>query len=157
MQRLTDITKGLAGLAITLTLLVGLPIALIAAIGWPLPTQWPGLDTITRHATDGDIPDPFVIKLIATIVWVAWAQLTAATVIEYISILRGKAATRSPTLPAVRMLAGKLATWTTLIVTAIAPIRPALATPLNAVSAVSPLAVESDSISSPPPPSALLL
>ncbi|MCP3860707.1 MAG: hypothetical protein GY704_13735, partial [Phycisphaeraceae bacterium] len=137
IQRFTDLTKGIIGLAATLALLGGVPVALAAAIGWPRPTAWPDLDTLRRHVTDGDIPDPFVIKLVATIVWIAWAQLAAATLVEYVSILRGKAATRTPALPAVRLLAARLATWTTLIVSAIAPMRPALAAPLHPVAAVA--------------------
>ena len=137
MQRLTDFTKGLAGLIITLGLIVGLPIGLTATVGWPLPTQWPGSDTVVQHLTDGDIPDIFIIKLIASIVWIAWAQLAVATITEYTSILRGKVATRSPALPAARMLAAKLATWTTLLVSAAAPLRPALAAPLPTVASIT--------------------
>lgn len=151
IQRLSDLTKGILGLAATLALLVGVPLALAAAIGWPLPTAWPDLDTVGRHVTNGDIPDPFVIKLIATIVWVAWAQLAAATLVEYTSILRGKAATRTPALPAVRLLAAKLATWTTLIVSAIAPMRPALAAPLHPVAAAAIVPTVAQSASDPVP------
>lgn len=133
MQRLSDLIKGIIGLAATAVLFVGLPLVLVRVVGSPLPTAWPGLDTISRHVTDGDIPDTFIIKLITIVVWIAWAQLTAATANEYVSILRGKASTRTPSLPGIRLFAAKLATWTTLIVSAIAPIRPAMATPLHSV------------------------
>ncbi len=156
MQRFNDLIKGLTGLTITLVLVIGVPTGLIAAIGSPLPTAWPGIDTISRHVTDGNITDAFIIKLLATIVWVAWAQLTAATISEYVSILRGKAASRAPALPAVRLLAAKLATWTTLVVTAIAPIRPALAVPLQPVSAIAmPLAPDATSHNGPVSPQAV--
>ena len=137
MHRITDLIKGLAGLALTLGLLVGLPVGLAAVVGWPLPTSWPGIETVGRHLSDGDIPDAFLLKLIALIVWLAWAQITVATLIEYVTIVRGKAAHRSPTLPAVRLLAAKLATWTTLLVSAVGPIRPAMAAPLAPIPVVA--------------------
>lgn len=137
MHRITDLIKGLAGLTLTLGLLVGLPVGLGSIVGWPLPTAWPGLETVGRHLTDGDIPDAFLLKLIALIVWMAWAQITVATLIEYVTIIRGKAAHRSPTLPAVRLLAAKLATWTTLLVSAVGPIRPAMAAPLAPIPVVA--------------------
>lgn len=137
MHRLTDFIKGLIGLALTLGLLIGLPVALVALVGWPLPTTWPGLDTLGRHISDGDIPDVFIVKLLALLVWAAWAQITLATLLEYSTIIRGKAAQRRPTLPAVRLFAAKLATWTTLLVSAAGPIRPAIAAPLTPIPAVA--------------------
>lgn len=137
MHRITDLIKGLIGLALTLGLLIGLPIAVVALVGWPFPTTWPGLDTIGRHISDGEIPDAFIVKLLALLVWAAWAQITLATLLEYLTIIRGKAAQRRPTLPAVRLFAAKLATWTTLLVSAAGPIRPAIAAPLAPIPAVS--------------------
>ena len=136
MQRLLDFAKGLAGLSLTLALLLGLPIALALAVGLPVPTRWPGIETILRHMSDGDIPDSFILKLLASIAWVAWAQLAAATVIEYVNIVSGKAVSRTLTFPSVRMFAVKLATWTTLLISAVGPARPALAGPLTPISAV---------------------
>jgi nucleoid-associated protein YgaU len=140
MQRTNDFIKGLAGLTITTALLLGLPVALLATIGWPLPTAWPGIDTISRHITDGDIPDAFLIKLIACVVWIVWAQIAAATVLEYMAIVQGKVSTRTPVMPGVRLLAAKLATWTTLLLSAFAPIRPAMAAPLQPVPALTAMA-----------------
>lgn len=139
MQRLTDFSKGLAGLTLTLGILVGLPIGLLAFVGSPLPTAWPGIDTVGQHLSDGDIPDEFILKLLATITWIAWAQITTATIVEYVSILRGKASRRSLALPAVRMFTAKLATWTTLLVSAVGPVRPALAAPLAPIPTVAVL------------------
>ena len=140
MQRTNDFIKGLAGRTITTALLLGLPVALLATIGWPLPTAWPGIDTISRHITDGDIPDAFLIKLIACVVWIVWAQIAAATVLEYVAIVQGKVSTRTPLMPGVRLLAAKLATWTTLLLSAFAPIRPAMAVPLQPVPALTAVA-----------------
>lgn len=137
MQRLTDFSKGLAGLTLTLGILVGLPIGLLAFVGSPLPTAWPGIGTVGQHLSDGDIPDEFILKLLATIAWIAWAQITTATLVEYVSILRGKASRRSLALPAVRMFTAKLATWTTLLVSAVGPVRPALAAPLAPIPTVA--------------------
>ena len=136
MQRLTDLTKGLVGLLATFILLIGVPVGLIITVGWPLPTRWPGLDTVSRHLASGDIPDTFIIKFIAVIIWIAWAQLIIATVSEYLSILGGKVTARTPAMPGVRLLAAKLATWTSLVISAVAPITPVAAAPLHSVAPV---------------------
>ena len=109
MQRITDLTKGLVGLALTIAIVAGLPAVLAQLVGLPFPTRWPGFEIVRQHVIDGRIPDAFIIKLIALAVWLAWSQILAATIGEYVAMVRGKAATRSPALPALRTFASKLA------------------------------------------------
>ena len=99
MKRFLDITKGMAAAALTILVLGGIPYGLIRFVGWPLPTDTVSLDTIGRHVTDGDVPDVFVLKTIALVVWFAWLQLTVAVVSEYVGIVRGRSPIKTPTLP----------------------------------------------------------
>lgn len=155
MQRLTDFTKGLSGLVVAGALIGGIPYLLARFIGWPLPSETVPMDTISRHLADGDIPDAFLLKTVAIIVWLAWAQLAIAVVAEYVGIIRGRAPVSVPTLPAFRILAAKLATWTTLVVSALGPIKPVAAAPLVPVAAttiVVPTAAATGATSNAPEP-----
>ena len=91
MRRILDITKGMAGVALTIAVLCGIPYGLIRFVGWPLPTTGFSLDEVGRHLSAGDIPDAFVFKAIALVVWVAWLQLAVAVASEYAGIVRGRA------------------------------------------------------------------
>ena len=142
MKRFLDITKGVAAAALTILVLGGIPYGLIRFIGWPLPTDTVSLDTIGRHVSDGDVPDVFVLKTIALVVWFAWIQLAVAVVSEYVGIVRGRSPIKTPTMPGIRLLAAKLATWTTLVLSAFGPIKPVAAAPLAPIAAAQPVEVE---------------
>ena len=131
MQRLTDLLKGLLGSATALALIAAIPVGLIATVGWPLPTSTPSVELIGQHLRDGEIPDTFVIKTLAVIVWGLWAQLTVALGVETAAAVRGKAAQRVPVLPGLQLLAAKVVTWVTIMVTALGPVRPVAALPLT--------------------------
>ncbi len=72
--------KAFGALAALLALLVGVPAALAGTIGNPTAAL-PDLRA-------GDVTDPVLIGLLASIAWVAWAQFAFATVIELASALR---------------------------------------------------------------------
>ena len=139
MHRITDITRGVAALAATLALLLGLPAVLAATVGWPLPTATPSIDLIRTHLTDGDLPDLFVIKLLAVIVWILWAQLAVGLLVEIRASIAGRASRRAPLLPGIQLLAAKLVTWATLVLTAFAPARPVIAAPLTPIEVTTSL------------------
>jgi hypothetical protein len=80
-RHLTRLATGLVGTALTVALLVGPPWLLTTFVGSPLPSSWPDLDTLRTIATVG-VTDTFVITTLAVIVWIAWAQLAVAIVIE---------------------------------------------------------------------------
>jgi hypothetical protein len=139
MHRITDIARGVAALVTTLALLLGLPALLAAMVGWPLPTTTPSIDLIRTHLTDGDPPDLFVIKLLAVIVWILWTQLAVGLLIEIRASIAGRASRRAPLLPGIQLLAAKLVTWVTLVLTALAPARPVIAAPLTPIEATTSL------------------
>lgn len=142
MQRITDLTRGLVAILATLGLLVGIPMLLVAMVGWPFPTTAPSLDLIQRHLNDGDLPDTFVIKLLAVIVWMVWSQLAIGLLVEIRATIVGRAARRAPILPGIQLFAARLITWATLVLTALSPARPVLASPLMPVEAIAPLVLE---------------
>jgi DNA-binding SARP family transcriptional activator len=72
-------------------LLIGFPIGLANAVGWPAPTAMPSLDELARLPRAG-VSDGTVVKAIAIVGWLAWAQLTIAAVVEWFALLRGRTA-----------------------------------------------------------------
>lgn len=152
VRRLRDLVVGIVSLALVLLLLVGIPVALLVLIGFPLPTELPSLDVITRHVEDGDVPNAFVVKSLAIIVWLVWAQLAVALLTESFAVVRGRAAGRAPVLPAVQAMAGKLVASTVLIISAFAPGRSLGAAPLAPISSeVSALVVDAPGAAGPLP------
>ena len=89
MRRLVDFVRGIAALLTTLTVLGGLPAGLTELIGWPLPTEMPSVELIQRHLDNGDLPDVFVIKVLALIVWLLWAQFALAVLVEAKAAITG--------------------------------------------------------------------
>ncbi len=130
MSRIVDLMKGLISLALIAALLVGVPALLLAIVGFPLPTEAPSWQLIRNHIEDGAIPDIFVVKALALVVWIVWIQLAVAVLTEVFALMRGRAAGRAPVLPGIQLFAGKLVASTVLIVSALTPSRAAVAAPI---------------------------
>ena len=121
-----DMTKGLAAVVGLLVLILAPPFALAHFVGWPLPTSVPGLDEVTA-ATRGGIDDLVVVKILALLAWLCWAQIALAAVVEVTAVVRGRAARRAPVLAGVQLNVGRLvataafvlATWSTQRVPAV--------------------------------------
>jgi nucleoid-associated protein YgaU/DNA-binding SARP family transcriptional activator len=102
-------TRGLGAIAALLVLVVGVPAFLAGAVGWPLPRAVPAWDQITGTFR-GDLPleAATVWKVLTCIVWVAWAQILAATAVEAVALARGGVAAPIRGLAHVQGLAGSL-------------------------------------------------
>ncbi len=135
MSRIRDFSRGIVSLALIVALLVGVPALLLVIVGFPLPTETPSIELIRSHLADGDIPDLFVVKTLAVVVWLVWIQLAIAVSTETVALLRGRASSAAPVLPAVQQLAGKLVASTVLIVSAFSPPRSAAAVPITPIQA----------------------
>lgn len=150
--RLLDLVKGLLATAALLALLVGIPAALVAAVGWPLPSALPSLDAVVGAVRYGQVADTTLIKLLAVIVWVAWAQLTVSVAVEAAAVVRGRPARRVPGAGAMQFAAARLVPTALLLVSALGP-RPALAsvtaTSATAWSASAPSTADAQLISAP--------
>ncbi|MEM9565353.1 MAG: LysM peptidoglycan-binding domain-containing protein, partial [Actinomycetota bacterium] len=139
LQRFADLVRGLVGLALVLLLLVGIPALLLLLVGFPLPTEMPSAELIRIHIEDGDIPDAFLIKTLAVLVWIVWIQLALAIVVEFVALVRGRMSGRAPVLPGIQTFVGKLVASIVLIGSALTPTRAAVVAPI----AAPVLAVES--------------
>lgn len=78
MARLTHRLRSLAALLVLLVIVVGVPTLLAFVAGWPLPRNVPDWSRISTALQQGDIPGETVIKVLAVLVWIAWAQLVWA-------------------------------------------------------------------------------
>ena len=148
IARLFDFVRGLISLALLLLLLVGVPTLLLVIVGYPLPTETPSIDLIRTHVESGDIPDQFIIKALALLVWFVWAQLAVAVLTETFATIRGRVARRAPVLPGMQLMAGKLVASSILIISAFLPSRAATAAPIHPIDA-SELAIDAP-VGAPP-------
>lgn len=84
------ITRGMGAAVLLFALLVGVPAFLAIAVGWPLPRVLPAWRDVTA-TFGGDAPlDPDTVwKVLACVVWVAWAQVLAAALVEGSALARG--------------------------------------------------------------------
>jgi DNA-binding SARP family transcriptional activator/nucleoid-associated protein YgaU len=114
-RRHLDLLRGLTALTLLLALLVGLPIALVTAVGWPLPTDLPTWTAFERTLTHGELDTWTLVKALAVLVWLAWAQLTASAVAELVAIVRGRRASAVPSSRALRHAAANLVTTAALL------------------------------------------
>ena len=114
--------------AITLLLLLaGPPLALTLTIGNPLP-DWTTL-------TSGNIDAPTVLRLLACLAWLAWAQFTLGVIVEATAAITGRALP-----PRITLGQGVARTLITAIITTsvLAPLL--TARPSGAVPAPAPAA-----------------
>src|SRR6266508_6768122 len=104
----TDIAKGFGALIGVFALAVGVPIALIAWVGWPLPEEMTSIDQITGALRDRYIPDAFLIKALAVVCWLVWIELMASLIVEAVAYLRGRQAGRVPLAGGAQRAAARL-------------------------------------------------
>ena len=79
-----DVFKALGALLVLVVLLGGIPTALVHFIGWPLPHQMPTADTFRQPLSDQTL-----LKALAVVVWLAWAQFTACVLVEFANARHG--------------------------------------------------------------------
>jgi hypothetical protein len=118
-----DVLAGLGAVALLLLLLIGVPVALLIALGPPIPHSLPALSLLTHQL---DLLT--VLRILSVIVWLAWLQLVVCVIAEV------RAAVRNTGMPARVPLAGamqpavhRLVTATLLLFSAATALSPALA------------------------------
>lgn len=84
------ILRGLvAALALT-AVLVGVPIFLAVAVGWPLPSAAPVWSDITSTLSGATPLDNHVVwKALAILIWIGWAQIALGALVELNAARRG--------------------------------------------------------------------
>lgn len=150
-QRLADFARGLAALAGLAALLVGVPVALAAFVGWPLPTRAPSPDAIVEALTRRGVDDAVVVKTLAIVLWVAWLQIALAIAVEIVAVARGRVPRRVPALPGVQSLVARLVA-TAALLTALSSPRAADTPARVPIVHLSPAAVTATTVPVAPPP-----
>lgn len=116
-------------------LLVGLPVALAVLAGWPLPSAVPTLAQIRDSLNGPSITDALLVKGIAVICWLAWAQLVACAVVETHAWARGRVAVHLPLAGAMQPIVRQLVLSVVFLAGALRSPVP-VTVPLRAVPAV---------------------
>ncbi|MEX2622952.1 MAG: LysM peptidoglycan-binding domain-containing protein [Acidimicrobiia bacterium] len=132
MRHLNNMIRGLAALLVSLLFVFGVPAGLIAYVGSPLPTTLPTLDQIQLTFRSGIDPQ-LLVRVLAVIVWIVWAQLIIVLTVEVAAAARGRSARPLPVLPGLQPAVAQLVAAITLAAT-LGPFHaaPAAATPLPA-------------------------
>lgn len=107
-RRWSDVGRGLCALVGAAVLVAGVPAALIAAVGSPLPAKVPTAKAVGRALGDGYIPDSFLVKALAVVCWLVWFELVTSLVVEAIAYARGRRAASVPLAGAVQRGAARL-------------------------------------------------
>ena len=74
--------RALGAFVLLVSIVVGVPAVLVVVAGWPLPGKVPDWDHVVRMFRQGEIPAEPVIKALAVVVWLAWAQVAWAVLWE---------------------------------------------------------------------------
>lgn len=90
--------RGLTALVALASLLVSVPLGLAHFVGQPWPRPIPGFAVVWQSVRRGDISDPFVIKVLAILLWLAWARLAISVLVEMVAMVTGRAVPRIATL-----------------------------------------------------------
>ncbi|MEL7207550.1 MAG: hypothetical protein AAGK32_04855, partial [Actinomycetota bacterium] len=102
------LVRALAAAIAALTLLIGVPAALVAAVGNPLPTAVPAWSELGDAVSGGRIEPMTQIKALAVVAWLAWANLAASFGLEVLAAIRGGRARAVRPLAATQWLAARL-------------------------------------------------
>ena len=106
--RLRDVASGLAASAVLAGIVVGVPAALIALVGWPLPTVAPSADAVITALRYGQIAPDTLLKIVAVGMWCAWLVAVCGIGVEALAIARGTVAATLPAAGGVQQLASRL-------------------------------------------------
>ncbi len=102
------ILTALGALGLLSLLLIGVPVALWAIAGSPLPSSVPSVTDVVDGLTHGPIADSTITQIVALIGWIAWIQVALSIVVETVAWARGRSAQRiafaGPIQPAVMRL-----------------------------------------------------
>ena len=122
------IAAGLLALLVTVALVVGIPVALHALRGNPLPDTGTDLAALADRLTAPDTDGSLFLGALTWIGWIAWASLAFTVLVEAVARLRGLPTPHLPALGAQqRIAAGLVATTALLFVIPLLSAAPALA------------------------------
>ena len=137
-SRIGPILQSVVAIAALLVVVIGVPLALIYFVGWPVPSPRPTMNELGDiFAGRAPIPGDYLVSVLAVIMWLLWTQFVLATAVEVAAAIKGRLASRAPVLPGVQNTAGKLVAAATLLAASMTS-KPVAAGPLV------PVAVDQD-------------
>jgi DNA-binding SARP family transcriptional activator len=110
---LSRILTRTAAALLLLAVIVGLPVALVHYVGWPLPTSVPDVEQLTGWLHT-PVTDTVIINLLAIAAWLLWAAFIHAIGHELLATWRGMPTRTSRNLNPLRPAAAALITAITL-------------------------------------------
>ncbi|MEN3541083.1 BTAD domain-containing putative transcriptional regulator [Microbispora sp. ZYX-F-249] len=145
--RLLDGLRALLAAAVLTALIAGVPLALYALAGSPLPAHLSSLGEIGHVLTHRDDGTLF-LAVVKAVSWAAWASFVTSTLVELASRIRGRATPHLPGLGAAQWLSAQLISSVALAAGSPAAFVMA-AVPPAAVVAVAPAALADTTTASP--------
>ncbi|MGH9244760.1 MAG: LysM peptidoglycan-binding domain-containing protein [Acidimicrobiales bacterium] len=106
--RAGQVVRGLLALVFVVAVVVGIPIALINWVGWPLPRVLPDPSEVSEAIRSSYVPEDTLLKVIACVCWIIWAQLLASLLVESFAYVRGRRAGHIPFTGGLQRAAAKL-------------------------------------------------
>lgn len=119
-RRSTQIIHGFGCLLLLLAIIAAPPLLLATLVGWPLPTANPNLDTVDTAVRSG-ITDATIVKGLACIAWISWAQIAASILVDLVAVIRGGVTPHAPVLPGIQLATGRLVAGATVLFSLLAP------------------------------------
>jgi len=117
-----DIAIGLLAVVLLAALTIGVPVALVALIGLPVPKSMPSMSVLT-----GQLDVSTILKVLSVIVWLAWLQLVWCVIVEIRAAVRNVGVpSRVPLSGGTQSVAHRLVTAALLLFSVAAALSPAL-------------------------------
>jgi len=117
-----DVLLAIAAILALAVLVAGVPVALVAVIGLPLPRSVPQVSVLTSQL---DITA--ILRILSVVVWLAWVQLVWCVLVEVKAAISNVGVpSRVPLAGATQSVAHRLVTATLLLFTAAATLSPTL-------------------------------
>jgi DNA-binding SARP family transcriptional activator len=140
-----EILTGTAAAVALTAAVVGLPLALYAVAGVPLPHHTPSPGQLTHALTERDNGQLFLSALLV-LAWFGWAVFTVSVIVEAIALVRGTAAIRLPCCAPTQQIAASLLAAVGLLLLSspqIGPAHQAVRPPTSSVTALTAWTVPS--------------
>ncbi len=142
-SRSRRLASGLTSLAVSLLLVVGVPVLLLRLAGWPLPQSLPSPGDIADALGRSSVSDAVIVKALALVGWAAWLMLCWTLAAELWAWLSGRPSPNLRFGGPFQTISRHLVTSVSLMATAlVSPMgaQPTLALPTTPVVATQPIA-----------------
>jgi hypothetical protein len=116
-----DVLAGIGAIIVLTALTVGVPVALVAVVGLPIPHTMPKLNALTSQ-----LDTTAILRILSVIIWLAWIQLVWCVLVEVKAAASHTATPKVPLAGATQSAAHRLVTAALLLFTAAAALTPAV-------------------------------